>query len=128
MSTKCKNFGGFIVMLGVALLLGMSLPSPATAQSSMSQAERGEKLFRMRDCEGCHRVGGGRMAGPDLQGVTQRRQTEWIRDFLLETERMLATDPLAQQLLQQFNGFRMPQVQLREDEVDAIIAYLERES
>jgi mono/diheme cytochrome c family protein len=90
-------------------------------------AAQGEQLFITRGCIGCHAVGR-RLAGPDLFGVVERRSIDWLKGFIKDTPGMLASDPIAQALLEEFNGAAMPQVQIRDPEIDAVIHYLAAES
>jgi mono/diheme cytochrome c family protein len=87
--------------------------------------EAGRTLFVRRGCQGCHTVGIGRSSGPDLYGVTERRPIDWLKGFLKNTDEMLDTDPVAQALLKQHNNTRMPTLNLTDQEVDAIIHYLQ---
>ena len=85
----------------------------------------GQALFEEK-CVACHTIGGGKLVGPDLQGVTVRREGAWLSRWLLEPDAMLAEgDPVATQLLQEFNNIPMPNLGLTETEVAALIAYLE---
>lgn len=61
-------------------------------------------------------------------GVTQRRQSEWLRRFLAETDEMLNSDPLAMRLLEIYNYQRMPEVDLRDEEISALLAYIAHRS
>lgn len=61
--------------------------------------QRGEALFAGKGCSTCHRVGGGKAVGPDLQGVTARRDEGWIKKMILRPEVMLKEDEVAKQLL-----------------------------
>ena len=84
----------------------------------------GQAVFE-QNCVGCHTIGGGDMVGPDLQGVTEQRDTEWLTRWLLEPDKVLAEgDPIATELLQEFNNVPMINQGLSEAEVAAILAYL----
>jgi mono/diheme cytochrome c family protein len=110
---------GLIALLLAGLLLG-SLDSLA-----VQSADEGETLFQQK-CAACHTVGGGPLAGPDLQGVTAQRDREWLTRWLAEPDQMLAEgDPIATELLADFNNVPMPNLGLSETEVWALIAYLE---
>ena len=90
------------------------------------KAETGEDLFGSRGCAGCHSVGRGRLAGPDLFAVRERRSIEWLTAFLKDTNKMLETDPIAQALLKEFHGNRMPNIRMTDQEIEALIHYLQR--
>lgn len=87
--------------------------------------EAGRELWSRKGCQGCHTVGLGRSSGPDLFGVTERRPIDWLKAFLKDTGNMLDTDPVAQALLKQFNNQRMPTVRLTDQEIEALIHYLQ---
>ena len=87
--------------------------------------EAGRELFIRRGCIGCHTVGVGRAAGPDLFGVTERRPVDWLKGFLKNTGEYLDTDPVAQGLLKQYNNQRMPNIPMSQQEIDALIHYLQ---
>src|SRR4051794_4494354 len=72
----------------------------AKADSSYAEArpltiDKGQFLYQSR-CQACHNVGGGDRLGPDLLGVTQRRERGWLARYLAEPEKLLADgDPVA---------------------------------
>lgn len=90
----------------------------------------GEQLFRTR-CSACHSLGDETQAmrqtiGPDLNGVTRRRERAWLRRWLREPDRMLEEgDPIATALYQQFNQIKMPNLGLGEHEAESILLYLD---
>lgn len=97
----------------------------AEAAPSSKGAEEGEVLFQEK-CAACHTIGGGDLVGPDLQGVTARRDAEWLARWILEPDEMLGEgDPIATQLLQEYNNVPMPNLGLTEAEVAAILLFLE---
>ncbi|MDO8494149.1 MAG: c-type cytochrome [Deltaproteobacteria bacterium] len=61
------------------------------------KAAQGEAAFKTK-CSACHKIGE-RYVGPDLKGVTLRRQPEWIMNMILNPTEMLQKDPVAQELL-----------------------------
>ena len=101
----------------------------------------GENLFRTR-CIACHTigaetrvVGGGesieksQRPGPDLHGVTHRRERAWLARWLENPARMLAErDPVVMKLYAQYNDIIMPNFHFNKIEIDALIAYMEAES
>jgi mono/diheme cytochrome c family protein len=65
-------------------------------------ATQGEALMSARGCTACHTVGGGRLVGPDLAGVTERRSAEFIMAMIVNPDSMLANDATARELLGQY--------------------------
>jgi mono/diheme cytochrome c family protein len=110
-----------LLMSGFMLLASAYLAQAAPPSQS---AEEGEALFQQY-CAGCHTVGGGDLAGPDLLGVADRRDPEWLEHWLAEPDVMLAEgDPIAVELLAQYNNVPMPNQNLTLSEIDALLAYL----
>lgn len=100
----------------------------ATVQVDAAVAKRGQSLFQNRGCVGCHSIGKGKRSGPDLAGVTQRRDLDWLRRWLKNPTPMFETDSIAKALLAQFNNTRMPNLRLKDDEIEAILQYVQQES
>ncbi|MGH6626881.1 MAG: SCO family protein [Burkholderiaceae bacterium] len=100
------------------------------AQRSYAQArplsiDKGALLFESR-CSACHTIGAGDRLGPDLLGVTKRRERGWLARYLAEPEKMLAEgDPIATSLFKKYNRLRMPNLDLGSDDVAALLSYLE---
>ncbi len=67
--------------------------------------------------------------GPDLLGVTQKRDRAWLARWLAEPEKMLAEkDPIIMKLYAEYKNVPMPNMRLSEVEVDALIDYMNAES
>jgi len=111
--------------LSTCLAIGAVVFIARAATAQDAKADLGKTLFMRRSCSGCHAIGkGGRMAGPDLMGVTARRSNEWLRAWLKSPETMVKTDSTAKQIYNEFQMIKMPNLKLSDEEVDAIIAYL----
>lgn len=99
--------------------------SAAKAETEkMSSVEWGEKLFEEKGCSECHTIGKGVEVGPDLKGVTLKRDHQWLKRMILNPEEMEKTDPLAKKLYQEFDEVGMPADEISEEEAEAIIQYL----
>jgi protein SCO1 len=93
----------------------------------------GENLFRSR-CAPCHSLASASAGssapgyvpvGPDLLGITERRDPAWLFRWLKQPDAMLAEkDPIAMNLLAQYRQLPMPNLQLNDTEVNAVIEYL----
>jgi len=89
----------------------------------VGSAEKGEEIFQ-GNCAGCHTIGKGTLVGPDLSGVTLRREENWLIRQIKDPDGLIAEkDPAALKLLKDFN---MPMVALglSDTEIAAIISYL----
>ncbi len=119
----------FLRQLSLALLLaGILLTASAlivSASDVTQAASTGEQIFKSK-CTACHTIGGGKLVGPDLKDVPQRRSAQWLTDFITDPQKMIsAGDPDAAQLLKDFNGVMMPTLGLSTAEVEAVLSYLQ---
>jgi copper(I)-binding protein/cytochrome oxidase Cu insertion factor (SCO1/SenC/PrrC family)/cytochrome c2 len=97
----------------------------------LRNVSRGEQIFRTR-CASCHSVTGKELAGalgPDLIGVSQRREKRWLYDWLKAPDQMLnKKDPIAMAMYEQYNKLAMPNMRLNKEEADALLAYIDDET
>lgn len=100
-----------------------------SAQSGHAQSpEEGQTIFEQQ-CVACHTIGGRTLVGPDLQGVTSLRDRDWLIRWIMVPDQMLAEgDPIAAELLAEFNNIPMPNLGLTETQAVAILAYIESAS
>lgn len=111
--------------LQIAVFLLFAAGSLAMGTAIYQPAEEGEQIF-LAQCAACHTIGGGPLVGPDLLGVTERRENDWLIRWIREPDIMLAEgDPIASAMLAEFNDVAMPNPGLSELDVAAVIAYLE---
>lgn len=89
---------------------------------------RGEYLFKSR-CSACHTIGGGDAVGPDLANVTRTRERGWLVRYIATPDRLLADgDPIARALFTKYREVRMPNLSLGEEDVAALLPYIEKRS
>lgn len=121
----------FKLSLAAFAVIVIGFPAFAAAQGNMTVdptlAKRGKSLYTNRGCGGCHAFGK-KLSGPDLIGVLQRRDHAWLRRWLLDTDGMLASDSLAQALMAQSNNVKMPNMKLKDADVDALLHYIQQET
>tara|TARA_Y100000031_G_scaffold115674_1_gene128085 strand:- start:215 stop:658 length:444 start_codon:yes stop_codon:yes gene_type:complete len=87
-------------------------------------AENGQEIF-LDNCAACHTIGKGKLVGPDLAGVTSRREAGWLKRQINDPEGLIAEkDPIAMQLLKEADNVPMPGPELSDADVVAVIAYL----
>ncbi|HTE55258.1 MAG TPA: respiratory nitrate reductase subunit gamma [Kofleriaceae bacterium] len=104
-----------------ALAIGLTaLASPARADEAEAK-----KIFNQR-CTACHTFGKGIKVGPDLKGVTDRRQRAWLLRFVRSSQKVIDSgDATAVALFQQFKQQRMPDwSDLSEEQVGSILDWL----
>ncbi len=85
----------------------------------------GAKVIFRKRCTGCHTYGKGIKVGPDLRGVTERRQRFWLTNFIRSSSKVIQSgDPTAVTLFHQYKQERMPDwTDLSAEQIDAILDY-----
>jgi mono/diheme cytochrome c family protein len=117
--------GKWILFWGMTLLLLLGSAKLVSGKTLNQTAAEGQTIFNQK-CAGCHTIGAGKLVGPDLQGVTQRRDLDWLQRMISGPDKLAAAkDPILTPLVAEFNNFLMPNLGLTQSEVHAVIAYLE---
>ena len=88
---------------------------------SITMANSGEKLFNQL-CTSCHMVNED-YVGPAMSGILDRRSPEWIMNMILNPIQMLEEDPIAIELLEEYDFEYMYNQNLLEEEVREILEY-----
>ena len=73
-------------------------------------------------CTACHRTDR-KFVGPAPTGILKRRSPEWVMNMILNPEQMVKEDPLAKELLIEFNGSPMANQGLTEEDARAVLEY-----
>ncbi|MDP6419658.1 MAG: c-type cytochrome [Candidatus Krumholzibacteria bacterium] len=109
-------------VIGVFFLLLFLIPGTGEAESA-------EEIFRS-SCVACHTIGGGRLVGPDLKGVTERQERNWLQKFIVDPQSKIAEgDAYAIKLLEEANGVVMAPVPgVGEAQASELLDLIERES
>ena len=84
-------------------------------------ADLGAEKFKAL-CSACHKVDK-KFIGPSPQGVLDRRSPEWVMNMIMNPEEMLLKDPIAQQLLIDFNMAPMANQDVSKEDARAILEY-----
>jgi nitrite reductase (NO-forming) len=111
--------------LTVLFLVSIFLTVSAHTEES-AEVAKGKELFQSKGCVACHTIGGGKLTGPDLKGVTERRQEEWLKQWIKSPDTMVFSDPIAKGLLAEYM-VPMPNQGLTDQEVIEMITYLKYE-
>ena len=77
-------------------------------------------------CAACHTIGKGKLIGPDLKGVTERREEAWLISFIRSSQTMINNgDPIAVQLFEEYNKIPMPDNNFTDEQIKGILTYIE---
>ena len=120
LSISCQNNSKGIDALenkGVGPIINVILEDKV----NISMANSGEKLFNQL-CTSCHIINEDYI-GPAMSGILDRRSPEWIMNMILNPIQMLEEDPIAIELLEQYDFEYMYNQNLLEEEVREILEY-----
>ncbi len=95
-----------------------------TYSTVAGDVDKGKATFIAKGCNACHKVGEGKLVGPDLKGVTARREIKWIEKMILKPELMIKQDDAAKEL---FKTYMTPMANQNVDPVNELpflLAYL----
>lgn len=111
---RTKGFLTFVLLISLLFFNAFSFGQTAEA----------EKNFTV--CKACHTIGGGKLIGPDLKGVTERRDEAWLIKFIQNSQEMVtAGDPIAVQVFEENNKIPMPPNVLTDEQVKDILLYID---
>ena len=96
-----------------------SVTLAATIDQAM--ADNGQQIFKNK-CSSCHRTNK-KFIGPNPTGILEKRSPEWIMNMILNPAEMVQKDPIAKQLLIQFNGSPMANQNLTQEDARAVLEY-----
>jgi protein SCO1 len=105
-----------------------AIPNAEASNNLLLTGQPGQALFK-KMCAPCHTVGAGDRVGPDLRGITARRDRAWLAGFIRDPEKQRRQkDPIALALAGQYPGVRMPGLGLAENDAADLIDYLQAET
>ena len=102
---------------GVGPVTSLDLP----AEIDMAMVEEGKQIYETM-CTACHKAEQ-KYIGPAPKGILSRRSPEWIMNMILNPEVMVVEDPIAKQLLADFNGAPMANQNLTEEQARKVLEY-----
>jgi len=121
-------FGGFMFCaraLRMAIVAVLAVCIGLATRTANADTAESKKIFTQR-CMACHTFGKGVKVGPDLKGVTERRQRPWLLAFIRSSQTVIDSgDSTATGLFQQFKQQRMPDwTDLSEAQIGSILDWL----
>ena len=106
----------------------------ATIFAFSSYAFDGAKYFK-ENCKSCHSIGAGDVVGPDLAGLSKRRNIDWIIKFVGYPDGMIngdaeepgyeKADPIAKKIFAQYKPTSMPEFQIKKEDMKKLLAYID---
>ena len=97
------------------------------SETSYAQYQ-GETIFN-KTCIACHTIGSGRLVGPDLKDITDKRSEEWIISFVKSSQDMIKSgDPDAVAIFNEYNKLVMLDQNLTDDQIKDVVLYIKRQS
>ncbi|HET7214644.1 MAG TPA: c-type cytochrome [Terriglobia bacterium] len=95
-----------VARLTLWVVFGLAFLNPRAVR-----AQQDAEAFFKQNCAACHSIGGGKLLGPDLKGVTKARDHEWLEKWLLNPQAVIDSgDAYALRLKKEYNGIVMPAV------------------
>jgi cytochrome c2 len=91
---------------------------------TMSRANEGEQLFN-KTCAACHTIGKGRLVGPDLLNIADKRSQEWLIPFIKSSTSMIKSgDVEANAIFKEYNNLLMPDNLYSDAQIISILEYI----
>lgn len=84
-------------------------------------AQQGLEIYEAK-CTACHKAEK-KFIGPAPKGILEKRTPAWVMNMILNPEEMVQKDPMAKQLLIDYNGSPMANQNLTEEEARAVLEY-----
>ena len=113
---KAPFLKGFLSM-GLFLLL-LLFPLISFNQTAADEAN-------FAQCKACHTIGGGQLVGPDLKGISEKRDEVWLIKFIQNsTELIQSGDALAKQVFEENSNIPMPPHALTDEQVKGVLLYI----
>ncbi|MEP5340137.1 MAG: cytochrome c [Algibacter sp.] len=91
------------------------------AEIDQTMVTHGADVYK-KMCTACHRIDK-KFIGPAPTDILERRTPEWVMNMILNPEQMTKEDPLAKELLMEFNGAPMANQGLSEEDARAVLEY-----
>ena len=112
---RIHNFKSCILLIAVLFTFSFQ---------SLAQFD-GAQIFKA-NCTACHTIGGGRLIGPDLAGVTQKRKADWLKQWINSSSDFIASgDADAIAIYEEYNKVAMTSFYFSDEDMKALLGYLE---
>jgi len=111
-----------VLFLLPVVLIGLGTAAVEAAESAVDDFKK--------NCISCHTIGGGRIVGPDLRNVVERKDRAWLVRFITDPQTVLSSgDAYALKLKEEARGVIMPSLPgMTTDRAKALLELIEAES
>ena len=106
-------------------LLAMLFPIYMFGQDATGDPVKGKDLFKA-NCAACHKLDG-KLVGPPLGGVTEKRSTEWLHKWIKNSQALIASgDKDAIAIFEEYNKVPMAAYEtlLSDEDINSVLAYV----
>lgn len=92
---------------------------------SLAQVFNGGKKLFEKNCIQCHTTTNERSVGPGLKGVLERRRIDWVRAFIQNSQKLIASgDTIARNLYDEYNQSQMQSFLHTPEEMQKLLFFL----
>ena len=96
----------YVAVFLFCVAVGLVFTNPPAARAQQDAA-----TYFKQNCAACHTIGGGKLLGPDLKGVTKAKGHEWLEKWLQNPQAVIDSgDAYALKLKDEYGGIVMPAV------------------
>ena len=106
-------------------LLAMLFPIYMFGQDATGDPVKGKDLFKA-NCAACHKLDG-KLVGPPLGGVTEKRSAEWLHKWIKNSQALIASgDKDAIAIFEEYNKVPMAAYEtlLSDEDINSVLAYV----
>ena len=125
-SALSRNPVGAKFTILLSLLFIVSTITVPNAYAWEGDPAAGEKIFKST-CATCHYLGGGKLTGPDLEGVIKRvPEGDWIYNWIRDPAGVLKSgDTYAVDLKKGYSTIMTSNPQLSNEDIDNVLAFID---
>ncbi len=88
------------------------------------KANEGQDIFS-KTCAPCHTVGKGRLVGPDLKDISEKRNQDWLITFIQSSQTVINSgDANAVAIYKEYNNLLMPDQPLSSEQIKTLLNYI----
>ena len=112
---RINNFKSYILLIAVLFTFSFQ---------TFAQPD-GAQIFKA-NCTSCHNIGEARLIGPGLKGVTEKRNKEWLKQWINSSSELIASgDADAIAIFEEYNKSVMTSFYFSDEDFEALYGYLE---